>query len=148
MPFKFPLDILLRFRRSVEIQRELRLQEANQRVTLVEQHIRQLESLKAELRTREIRELESGIRASELHFHGTCRNALSSREQELRQQLKAAEEIRNACLKDYRHARQERDVVDTLRNHQLAEYRGEESRREQRALDDMFLLRREFLRRG
>ena len=38
--------------------------------------------------------------------------------------------------------------MGTLRRQRLEFYRLQEARREQRQLDDLFLLRREFLRRG
>ena len=148
MPFRFPLETLLRFRRSVERQHELLLQEANLHVNLVQHRIEQVHHSMIDLAAREIMELEKGMGAAELHFDAACRSILLQHEHELRKELKAVEERRDACLQGYRHAHQERDVIDTLRDHHLEAYRREESRREQRGLDEMFLLRREFLRRG
>ena len=51
------------------------------------------------------------------------------------------EQERNKQQAVYLEARQKREIVESLRDRQAAEYRRECERREQQALDDLFLMR-------
>jgi len=148
MAFQFPLDMLLRFRRSLEHQRELALGEANQRVVSTEQKIAEVDRVIVNLLSRENREMESGLTAAQLRFDVLCRNALEDSRHDLETVLEQCKELRERCRKDYQKAHQDREVVETLREQQLQIFRRNAEKQEQRQLDDMFLLRREYLRRG
>ncbi|MBZ5706042.1 MAG: flagellar FliJ family protein [Acidobacteriia bacterium] len=148
MAFRFSLQALLRFRKSVEHQQELLLQEANHQVALVRHEIESLDKRMAEIAVRGALELTSGVRAAELQFEGLCRSVLLEQRRQLEKVLAQREEIRVRHRQAFHHARRQREVVDTLRQHQLQLYRQQEKRKEQRSLDELFLLRREFLRRG
>lgn len=146
MSFQFPLDTLLRFRRSIEHQQELLLLEASQRVAVLQHKIEEVDRAVAAFSARELRELTVGLSAAELHFEVQCGRALVQRRSILEKELTQAEKFRDERRTAYQHARRTREVVDTLRDHQLQIYRQQEERTEQRRLDDLFLLRREFLR--
>jgi flagellar export protein FliJ len=148
MSFHFPLEVLLRVRLILERQRELQLQEANLRVAMLRRHIAELdregENLIASLR----RHLESGLSAAELQFDDLCHSVLRERRRELERQMTAAETRRSLCHEVFRQARRQREVMDTLRCQKLETYRQQEARQDQRRIDDLFLLRRAYLRRG
>jgi flagellar export protein FliJ len=59
----------------------------------------------------------------------------------LAQKLKDLEKAREAQQAIYMKARQEREAFSTLREQHLAAYEEEQSRREQRQIDDLFLVR-------
>jgi flagellar export protein FliJ len=147
MPFRFPLQTLLRFRQSMERQQELRLQEANRQVAAVRLQIENVEQRKDGLAETERRELAAGVSAAQLHFHILVRSLLGRKRELLEHELAQCEEVRRQRHSEFRQAHQEREVVTALREDQLRTYAQTEARREQRRLDDMFLLRREFLRR-
>jgi flagellar FliJ protein len=148
MTFRFSLQALLRFRKSMEHQQELLLQEANHQVARVRHEIESVDQCMAEMTAREARELDSGVSAAELQFEGLCRSVLLEHRRQLEKALAEREEIRVRRSQAFHQARQQREVVDTLRQNQLQTYRQQEKRAEQRYLDELFLLRREFLRRG
>ena len=148
MPFRFPLAAVLRFRQTVERRHEILLQQANREVAAARQAIDELDRTKAEAAARYARELAAGVSAAEMQFNLLCRSTLAQRRSELEKKLAGAEEIRAARRQEFQHAHQQREAVDTLRQHQLQTYTEEEQKREQRTLDDLLLMRREFLRRG
>jgi flagellar export protein FliJ len=144
MPFHFPLEPLLRYRRSTEHQQELRLQLANQRVTAIERPIAEIgQSLQRMLLT-EARQLQSGWSAAEMQFHIFCRSTLLRQRGELENQLAREQMHCRECVAELRRARQLREAVESLRNEQLNIYQQEAARRDQRDFDDLFLLRRNF----
>jgi len=147
MPFRFPLQTLLRFRQSLERQQELRLQEAHQQVAAIRQQIARVRQSRAELDLEELRELQSGVSAAQLHFHILVRSLLAKRRESLEGELARREESLRERQQEFQAARRQREAVAALRDGQLRAYTQTEARREQRRLDDLFLLRREFLRR-
>ena len=148
MAFRFPLETLLRVRQGLERQHELRLQEANQRVAMLRQQIEDTHSEMRNISARRQPQLEIGISAAELHFDVLCQSVLTERQHALEKQLVEAESLRHLRSEDFLQARRQREVIDTLRRHQLQDYQQEEARQNQRRLDDLFLLRRSYLRRS
>jgi flagellar export protein FliJ len=146
MAFRFPLEALLRVRQGLERQQELRLQEANHRVAALRRQIEDTLREKENIAVQRRSQLESGVSAAELQFDLLCRSALTARQDALEKQLVEAEGFRRRCSEDFQKARQQREVVDTLRHHQLQDYHQQEARQGQRRLDDLFLLRRSYLR--
>ena len=146
MAFRFPLETLSRVRQGLERQHELRLQEANHQVAMLRQQIEDTHSEMQNISARRRPQLESGISAAELQFDVLCRSVLTERQHALEKQLVEAEALRHTRSEDFLRARRQREVIDTLRRHQLQTYQQEEARQDQRRLDDLFLLRRSYLR--
>lgn len=148
MAFRFALEVLLRVRQGLERQQELRLRGANQLVAMLQLQIEKVrleaESIAAQRRL----QFESGVSAAELQFDVLCRAALAERQRMLEKQLHEAEALRHTRSQEFLQARQQREVVDTLRQHKLEDYQLQEARQDQRRLDDLFLLRRAYLRRS
>lgn len=148
MAFRFPLEVLLRVRQGLERQQELRLQEANHRIAALRRQIEDVVGEVDEIIIRRRPQLASGISAAELQFDVLCRSVLTTRRDVLDKQLIDAEAHRSSCNADFQQGRRQREVMDTLRLHQLQDYNQQQARRDQRRLDDMFLLRRAYLRRS
>ena len=148
MAFRFPLEAVFHFRQSMEHQQELRLRAANQLVARARHLLEQLDQRIKEMRTRQSRELGAGTTAAELRFALQCEAALQQQRQQREQELKRLEALRDQQQKIFRQARRERETIESLRNRQLGEYQRERVRREQRQLDDLFLLRQAYLRHG
>jgi flagellar export protein FliJ len=142
MSFRFALEGLLRVRLSRERQRELALQQAHQRVNEVRHKIESVDERVAALNECEQRELCGGLRASELKFYGLCRSVLGQYRQELEAEMARRQEELRISSALLTQARTEREAVETVRRHQLAAYRLNEARKDQRALDDLFLMRK------
>jgi flagellar export protein FliJ len=87
-------------------------------------------------------EASAGLPASELHYHAAQEAALRERRRTWAERLRGLEATRQQQQARYRQARQQRDVLCSLRDQQWAVYDLEQSRRAQRELDELFLLRR------
>jgi len=148
MPFHFSLQAVFHFRQSVEHQEEMLLRAANQRAARV-RHL--LDQLEAVIRTEEIllsERLVAGTTSAELRFALSRAAALEEHHQVLEHELARVQELRDQRQKVFRQARQQREALESLRDRQLGEYERAASRREQRQVDDLFLLRQTYLRRG
>jgi flagellar export protein FliJ len=146
MPFRFPLEAVLHFRKGIEHQQELRLRAANQQVIRVRHAIEQLDGRVRQARAASAQELAGGTTAAEIGFALAGQALLSSQRQSLEHELVRLEGLRDQQQRVYQQARRQRETFESLRNHQQREYQRNELRREQRTLDDLFLLRRDSFR--
>ena len=105
-------------------------------------------SLVTEMAAQEAGALKAGVSAAELHFAMLRRAVLLGRRKQLEKDLSGAEALCSARNLELQRARQQREVIETLRRTQLQLYNQQEKRQEQRRVDHLFLLRREFLRRS
>ncbi len=147
MAFKFSLAALLRFRLSQERQQELLLQEAAQRVAGLRREIDAVKLAIDEIKDSDQGALASGLRAAQLHFDLSRRAVLEGHGKRLEKSLADAKKAYEERRRQFQHARQQREIVEALRRNQFQQYSEQEKRDEQRRLDDLFLLRRGFLRR-
>lgn len=84
----------------------------------------------------------SGIPAALLHIHAVQESALQERRRALSDRLRELDSARQKQQARFLLARQQREVLSHLREGQLAVYELEQSRRAQREIDELFLLRR------
>ena len=147
MPFHFSLQTLLRFRLVVEQQRETLLQEARQQIAAIFREIEELDCSLAKSVIRQAAELTAGVTAAKLQFDAVCLHVSAERRQELKKELARREEVLAQRMREFQHARRQREAIDTIREHQIQLYRQQQSRKEQRRLDELLLIRRAFLRR-
>ena len=147
MAFRFSLETFLRFRRSVERQQELKLLHAVQEVVALTEDIEIVERSISAIRESEYQELGPVVRAAQLHFDALRCSVLRERRQELENSLAQRQQVRARCQAEFQAAHRDRQAVEILREEQLQRYLREETRQEQKRLDDMFLLRREYLLR-
>jgi flagellar export protein FliJ len=148
MAFHFPLQAVFHFRQSVEHQQELRLRAANQQVAKVRHLVDQVNEQLRQLHLRESQELEAGTTSAELRFALGCETSLRQQLQDSERELLRWQNLRDQQQKIFQQARRERETFESLRDHQLHEYQRDALRREQRQLDDLFLMRQAYLRRG
>ncbi len=81
----------------------------------------------------------SALPAMHLHaFHATAQD-LRAREQQLRKQLAAFEQLRLEQMARYREAHQRREVLESLRVEGQTAWQTAERRREEKAADEAFL---------
>lgn len=148
MAFHFPLQAVLQYRKSLEHQQELRLRAANQQVARVRHLIEQMDLRRQQLQSTQERDLSSGTTSAELRFGLQLEAELQRHRLTLQQQLVALEKARDLQREIFQQARRARETLESVRDHQLLLYKKEAARREQRGLDDLFLMRREYLRRS
>ncbi len=148
MAFHFPLQAVLHFRQSVEHQQELRLRAANQQVARARHLIDQIDARLQQIQTRQSQDMNSGTSGAELRFAVLCEATLHQQRQALQGELARLQKLRDEQQKIFQQARRERETFESLRDHQLHAYQRDAARREQRQLDDLFLMRQAYLRRG
>src|SRR5579863_4528791 len=148
MAFHFPLQAVLHYRESLEHQQELRLRAANQQVARLRRVLEQYGARLLELRASQCQDLLAGTTAAELRFATLCESALQHHRQELERELQRLQVLRDEQQKLFVQARRQRETLAGLRDRQRLEYERTAARREQRQLDDTFLLRRAYLDRS
>ena len=148
MAFHFPLQAVLHFRKSLEHQQELRLRAANQQVARVRHLIEQMDQRRRQLDSTQTQQLSSGTTAAELQFGLLCDSELLRHRVVLEQELGRLQQLREQQRQVFQQARRARETLESLRDQQFRVYQKESARREQRSLDDLFLMRREYLRRS
>jgi flagellar export protein FliJ len=142
MSFQFSLQAVLHLYEGLEHQQELRLRAANQQVARVRHMIEQLDALKQHNRDQQSRELQAGTTGAELEFERATEWALRRRRVELDGELVRVQHLRDEQQRTFRQARRRRETLSTLRETQLHLHQREAARRQQRQVDDAFLLRR------
>lgn len=148
MAFHFPLQAVFHFRQSVEHQQELRLRAANQQVARVRHILEQIDDRIRQLQVRASQDLAIGTTSAELQFALYRQGTLHQQRLDTERELARWQTLRDQQQKIFQQARRERETFESLRNHQLREYQRDAARREQRQLDDLFLLRLAYLRRS
>jgi len=146
MVFRFSLQTLLRIRQSREQQQELRLRATNQRVAAVREEIARIDQRIELGRTAQRHRLQTGTIAVELQFERLCAEVLGEHRVRMIKELALREKHRDEERARFEQLRRERETVEALRDRQLLLYQQESRRREQRQLDDLFLLRHQYLR--
>jgi len=148
MAFSFSLDAVLRLRQGMEHQQELRLRAAHQQLARVRHGIERIDHSLGEAQRRSCSILASGTTSAELLFALQSEVALLEHREKLGVELTRLAKLRDQQAEIFRRARRERDTIESLRDQQLREYKRHALRCEQRRLDDLFLLRRNYQRRG
>jgi flagellar export protein FliJ len=148
MPFHFPLEAVFHFRQSLEHQQELRLRAANQQVLRVRHLIEQLDRRIDEAHAAQLQQLEAGTTAAEIRFGILGQAAFDQQRGQLERDLTHLQHLRDEQQKFFEHQRRQRETLEGLRDGQLHLYEREAARREQRNLDDLFLLQRSHWRRS
>ena len=148
MPFHFPFQALLHFRESLEHQHERRLRLANQQVAQLRRLVEQADLAIRQLQMEFSRELALKTSAAEMRFALEVESNLQEARRKLQLELSRMMQLRDQQQKVFEQVHRERLTLQTLRDEQLREYLRVQSRREQRALDELFLYRQHSPRNG
>lgn len=148
MAFRFSLQAVLHLRQSIEHLLELRLLAANQQVARVQQEISLLDDYMRRLQLEASGELVMGTTAAQMKFALEVQEHLQQARQRLELELLRVTRLRDQQQQAFQRARQEREKFEILREHQWQEYRRDQDRREQKLLDELFLARQAYRRRG
>jgi len=104
--------------------------------------IEQLDSRMKEMQAQQSRDLGLGTTAAELFFAIQCEGSIFQHRQILQRELVRLQKLRDDQQAVFHQARLERETIESVHDQQLRAYARERSRREQRQLDDLFLLRK------
>ncbi len=143
MSFHFTLNGVLRLRQSLE---RAELQRLQALATAMARTRDEIESLEKVMETGQRRVSDAvaaaGVTGAELHFELARGVVLIALRSELLNELSELEQQRRAQQVRYLQARMQREILSNLRKRQLADYERDQSRREQQAIDELFLIRR------
>jgi len=141
MTFRFRLDGVLRFRKSVEQSEEVALYRIVREIIDVERELQQLESNQVRIREQREQDLTRTLPAVHLREIAERELELQTAADRVRSRLRQLETQRHQQLAIYQTAHQNREVLSELREQQRRTHQMEQRRREQKALDDLFLIR-------
>lgn len=144
MAYHFPLEAVLRFRRSQERMERLKLEAILSELARTRALLDQVTQRFFESRRRFQKELGDTLAGSELQFEAMRGKSVASMRVSLRARLVELDKGRLAQMQQYLKARQRREILENLRHRKLDVYRIEQSHREQQQLDDLFLMRSEI----
>lgn len=137
MRFQFQLEGLLRVRRSLEQQLRDRLDEAMMHIHALEHSL--VEAERWSETTARILAAKNYLPACELQFAESVLHQAHAGIRQCQLQKETAEQHAAELRTAYLLARRERKTVSTLRENALRQFQIEQRRREQSALDEMFL---------
>ena len=141
MAFRFTLAAVLKYRENLEQREYLALGRVHQEIAQVELELQQCEEWRSEAMRRREAETAFGIASVHLQDAYERERSLESQRDELEVKKRELKVKRQQCLKAYELARQKREVLEELRSQQLDAYALDQSRRQQRQVDDLFLSR-------
>lgn len=142
MAFRFSLEAVLRVRRGQENAERLKLEAIASELAQAFARYQELTSNSLELLRQFQQRLAGGVAGSEMQLEVERAAIVNAACDSLRAQLLEIEKRRVAQAQIYCRARQNREIVEDLRLRKYDSYRIELGRREQKDLDDLFLMRR------
>jgi flagellar export protein FliJ len=141
MAFRYPLQSVLRLRRSLERQEEQRLFALAAVVARLRVQIEELERIRLEGYRLMLEEMASGCSGAAVQFAATRERAATEARSRLQARLKEAERQRLEQLEAYQKAHQTREIFEGLRGRREAIYEREAAHRQQEQMDESFLTR-------
>ncbi len=141
MPFLFTLHALLRVREIEEKAELQRLQIMAAQIASARSEIASLDAGAERARRTLWEESPAGMSGAELQFSVTRDVIYRERRRTLAARLQELEQAQQTQQARYLKARQQREILSHLREQQLAAYEVDQSRKAQRQMDELFLLR-------
>ncbi len=141
MAFHYSLDALLRVRQIRERREEEMLGTIISKINTVQVQIENAKEVLLDTRRLLLQNMTGGVAGSELQFAANCDAGRAFYLEMLENHLQQLEKQRLEQGKIYREARQGREILENYRERQLQIYNQEQSRCEQRRVDDLFLIR-------
>jgi flagellar export protein FliJ len=143
MAFRFPLATVLRVKESLEKREERELQRIQLEMARVAHQIEQLTEAMTKAYTARNQALQQALPAGHLHTMLWEAQAAAEARNALRISLQGLEEQRLKQMKVYLVAHREHETIINLFNKQRDAYEVEQTRAQQKYLDDIFIGRRQ-----
>jgi flagellar export protein FliJ len=143
MPLQFSLAAVLRVQQSLENHERLRLESLHARQAALLHEFEQTREARARLHSSMRQRLQQALTmSSEVQFLAAAGEGLERRQQQLQVALQKLRDEVAAQTQRYREQRRKREILESVRDARASEYRMQQQRREQSALDELHLLRR------
>ncbi len=141
MGFHFSLEGLLRLRAALEQVEERALSRLRVEERLLEQEIEQMAALRMRQTSQRVAAVPGGsLTGADLQFAGFLEARLALEEEKMQQRLREKREETQRQVNVFSAVRRRREAIEALRDRERAAYREAEQQREQRGLDELFLL--------
>ncbi len=140
MPFRFPLQAVLRCRESFERRERQRLQIISREVIKAQQQWERARVERANALSGLQQKLRKGSTAGELQFELICDRARVRRIATWYERLSKLKELQRRQIEVFRHTQQQRKIMENLRDRQRAAYLLLQDRRMQQQMDDRYLI--------
>jgi flagellar export protein FliJ len=141
MTFRFSLAQVLRVRESIEKREEQALQRAEQEVRQTQRRIEELTAEMTKVEHARAEALLRSVRAIDLQGMQAEMAAAAEARQTLLETLETLHQQRDLQLKLYQDAHNGRQMLTDLEEEHRAEYEAEQTRAQQKRLDDLFAAR-------
>ena len=141
MPFRFSLESVLRLRKNLEHAEELVLNKILQEIASAQLELQRIAEEHQSFRAQRDRNLTKGLPGAYLKEITEKEQYLELAAKRLQTKLRDLENKRTAQLVVLRNAQQNREVLEEIRDQKHSAYQIEQTRREQKSLDDLFLSR-------
>lgn len=142
MAFRFRLETILRLWQGRQRQERRKLEALGARLAALRTERKRVRENSIQSRRENGKRLGEGAAGAELHFIETCEDNRHSFLGWLQEQINAAESDLRKQMAVYQAVERQCKILENLRRRQMAIYRQEEDRREQKRLDEVFLLMR------
>lgn len=142
MAFHFRLETILRLWQGRERQERQKLEALGARLAALRSEMQRARENGIESRRSNGKRLAEGAAGAELHFIGACEDNRQSFLDWLQEQMNMVESEHQKQMDVYRAVERQRKIFENLRRRQMEIFRQEEDRREQKRLDEVFLLTR------
>jgi flagellar FliJ protein len=143
MAFRFPLATVLRVKESLEKREERELQRIQLEMARVSHQMDQLTEAMTKAYAVRNQALQQALPAGQLHTMLWEAKAAAEAKNALRVTLQGLEERRLKQMKVYLAAHREHETIINLFNEQRNAYEVEQTRAQQKYLDDIFIARRQ-----
>ncbi len=140
MPFRFPLQAVLRCRESFERRERQRLQIISREVIKAQQQWERGKLERANALSQMHQRMRQGLSAGELQFDLACDRARVRRIAAWYDRLSKLKELQRRQIEVFRHTQQQRKIMENLRDRQRAAYQLLQDRRTQQQMDDRYLI--------
>ncbi len=142
MPFRFPLASVLLVRENAEKREERKLQKIQFEMARIIQQVEEVSAEIANTFTAREQAMRQPIPAIQLHSFQRQAQVSAEKKTRMLQRLQTLEQERAQQLVAYQAAHRDHEMLLDLMNHQRAVYDQEQSRTQQKRLDDLFIARR------
>ena len=143
MAFRFPLATVLRVRESVEEREERALQRIQLEIARARRQIEELSAAITNAHLAREEALRRPVPASHLHTMLADAQAAVEKKKTILHALHTLEQQRDQQMKIYQAAHRDREMLTDMQDQQLNAYQQEQSRAQQKNLDDIFIARRQ-----
>ncbi len=148
MPFRYTLEPVLKLRASFERLERNRLLLISAAIARVRDALELLGKDMTRAHDALLAKLASGVPVAELELDRLLQASMRDRHRALKRREEELQSKRQIQQLAYLAAKDRREILDRLRERRYAQYSAEQLRREQRRLDELFLLRRAALQQN